>query len=301
MDGLLVVQDGILRNHQNAFKVRFRLFSSLSKPVVALGIFLLIQDKLLNFHTTLENVGFTDAKKVTVRQLLDHASGLTDVVSKLYFEREYFFRTLCVRNGKTELVSPKRVFQYIASQGDQDTPRYNNFGYDLLGIVIERVTGVQASEFIRKRILVPLGMHHTGFQHECHASETTPLTFHNTPGIKEQQNAHCGNGFLSGSLYDAYRFLSAHLTLLTPSMKSQFRQMYFYDGDVMIHTGSGDFCPTHLWKTRYRPLSKSFVYSNGHTMIVAATSQSSRSFLHTSVDVSFRKQVYAMFGLSSPF
>lgn len=300
-DGLLVVENGAIREEKNAFKERFRLFSSVSKPTVALGIFILIQDQLLHFETTLEDVGFTDAKEVTVRQLLDHTSGLVDVVSKLYFERKYCFRALCVRNDKTELVGSNRLLEYIASQGDEGVRRYNNFGYDLLGMVIERVTGVPASEFVRKRIFVPLGMHHTGFQHEGHKNEQTPLTFQNTPGIKEQQNAHCGNGFVSGSLYDAYLFVSNHLTLLAPEMKKRFKQMYFYDGDVMIHTGSGDFSRAHIHKQRYRPLSKSFVYSNGTTVIVAATSQSSRSFLHTPEGTSFRKHVYAMFGRSSPF
>src|SRR5581483_10904523 len=39
--------------------------------------------------------------------------------------------------------------------------RYSNGGYVLLGLVVERASGMDLADFMRKRIFQPLGMKHT--------------------------------------------------------------------------------------------------------------------------------------------
>ncbi len=83
-------------------------------------------------------------KDITIHQLLTHTAGITGewrIPDLIDIEKEYYSRERlldCI--AKRELV-------YKPGKGKE----YSNFGYALLGLVIEKVSGKSYNEFFRKK------------------------------------------------------------------------------------------------------------------------------------------------------
>ena len=96
-----------------------------------------------------------DGKKITVRQLLQHTSGLPDFGDS---QLDYF----AIRN---DYVSPRDVLDGVLSRPAQFAPgakfQYNNANYVVLGLLAERVAKRPIAEQIETKIVKPLGLKHT--------------------------------------------------------------------------------------------------------------------------------------------
>ena len=96
-----------------------------------------------------------DGKKITVRQLLQHTSGLPDFGDG---QLDYF----AIRN---DYVSPRDVLDGVLSRPAQFAPgakfQYNNANYVVLGLLAERVAKRPIAEQIEAKIVKPLGLKHT--------------------------------------------------------------------------------------------------------------------------------------------
>jgi CubicO group peptidase (beta-lactamase class C family) len=95
-------------------------------------------------------------QRITVRMLLNHTSGLRELHN--------LFNLAGWRNSDVQLKDD--VFYMIRRQrGLNHAPgaefAYNSTGYTLLAIIVERVSGVSFSSFIKDRIFTPLGMTHS--------------------------------------------------------------------------------------------------------------------------------------------
>jgi CubicO group peptidase (beta-lactamase class C family) len=138
-----------------------RLFQigSQSKWFTAAGILLLAKDGLLNLDdpVTRHLPDLPDGAGVTLRHLLNHQSGLGDGVAIL--EEAGRVPSGAFPFGELALLSRIRGRQF--APGTQFA--YNNFGFDVLGEVIRIVSGESRAAFLRRRILLPLGMSETWF------------------------------------------------------------------------------------------------------------------------------------------
>lgn len=96
-------------------------------------------------------------KRITIEQLLHHTSGLppdfeappfnATAVGATHFEPQPFVEKFC----QTDLTAePGTKWQY------------SNCGYDILGLILERVTALSFSELLSKRLLEPAGMRDSG-------------------------------------------------------------------------------------------------------------------------------------------
>lgn len=99
-----------------------------------------------------------DGRTVTVRQLLQHTSGLADYADLLY-----------VLNPVHQLraPTPRNLVDVGLRKGPVFRPgtgwAYSNSGYALLGMVVEATTGRSLSAEIADRIVAPLGLTNTFF------------------------------------------------------------------------------------------------------------------------------------------
>lgn len=96
------------------------------------------------------------AQRITVQQLVDHRSGLGDIFTPRYWERNAAqFRTL------------KSYIDFFASDALHFEPgkgqRYSNYGYVVLGAIIEVVSGEGYFDYVRKHVFEPAGMSGSGF------------------------------------------------------------------------------------------------------------------------------------------
>ncbi len=86
---------------------------------------------------------------VTIRQLLTHTSGLPPNSSVTDFARLY-------QPARREAIAALPSQALVSAPGT--TYAYSNLGYGVLGDLVSTVSGVSYAEFLRREILVPLGM-----------------------------------------------------------------------------------------------------------------------------------------------
>ena len=95
-------------------------------------------------------------RRITIRHLLSHASGLSDVTVLPILEE-----------GGGVGYTRDQIIDLVASQPLDFEPgtghSYSNVGYMLAGAVIERVTGTTYADYVTNEVLRPLGLDQTSF------------------------------------------------------------------------------------------------------------------------------------------
>jgi CubicO group peptidase (beta-lactamase class C family) len=157
--GMADIERGVPMTPATAFFI-----GSMSKQFTAFAIHLLAQDGKLSLDDDVRTLlpDLPDfGKKITVRHLLHHTSGLRD-----YFE---LMSMAGLRPG--DVIAEDKALALIKRQRTLNFEpgrewAYSNTGYLLLARIVQRVSGKPFPEFARERIFEPLGMTHTLFQHD---------------------------------------------------------------------------------------------------------------------------------------
>ena len=140
---------------------------SASKTFVAVVVMQMVQEGKVGLDEPIETYlpGLikgegVDGSKITVRQLLQHTSGLPD------FD-ETLFGTTDVFQYRHHYVTPRDVLDSALSKPAQFEPgtqwKYTNTNYIVLGMLVERVSQRPVGEQIDERIVKKLGLSHTYF------------------------------------------------------------------------------------------------------------------------------------------
>jgi CubicO group peptidase (beta-lactamase class C family) len=98
---------------------------------------------------------YNQAKKITIRELLEHSAGVPDYYGISAFARE---RRRNLSLG--ELARWLNAYALDFAPGSRNS--YSNSGYSLLALVIERASGERYARYLSKNIFEPRGLHHTG-------------------------------------------------------------------------------------------------------------------------------------------
>ena len=108
----------------------------------------------LNDHISKWVAGVPNGNQITIRELLNHTSGLADGFTSSSVQAK-------VPTGCTpdELLSAEAQFPPVAPPGTKWS--YSNYGYNLLGRVVELETGGSLSMAIERRIARPLHLQRT--------------------------------------------------------------------------------------------------------------------------------------------
>jgi CubicO group peptidase (beta-lactamase class C family) len=143
----------------DARRSQWRL-ASVSKVFTAIAIMRLFEDGTIrlddNVNLYLKHIRLPDtfSQPITIRELLLHRAGLDD-----WFVGDGF------RSGRQpsmlEVMAahlPARVYPPGVVEF------YSNYGYGLLGAVIEDVTGQRFEEYMQRSVLIPLGMRDSTFE-----------------------------------------------------------------------------------------------------------------------------------------
>lgn len=153
--------------------MRFRI-ASISKPITAAMILRLIElgllkldDRVFDFlKIALPADADPRLKKITIQHLLHHTAG---------FDRDKsfdpMFRPLIIaKDQKTRPpAGPMEIIHYMTRRPLDFDPgeryAYSNFGYCLLGRVIEKATGLSYEAAVQKHVLTPIGVKHMQLGH----------------------------------------------------------------------------------------------------------------------------------------
>ncbi len=150
----------------------FRI-GSISKPITSMAILQLVQEGKLQLDAPMvpllgrvtlppELIVDTRWNQITVRHLLWHAGGWDRNVTFDPMTDAESLDALGLTLPLREPVEFDRLVRYMATQPLQFTPgtneKYSNFGYGLLGRILERVTGEPYETYVQRKLMVPLGI-----------------------------------------------------------------------------------------------------------------------------------------------
>ncbi|KQL43971.1 penicillin-binding protein [Brevibacillus choshinensis] len=131
--------------------------ASVSKAFTAMGIMLLQEQGKIEYEDKVDSI-LPDFpyRDITVRNLLSHTSGLPDYMDLF---AQYWDRTKIATNA--DVLEQLGVHQPAVLFQPNEKFEYSNTGYVLLGSIIEKVSGMSFSEFLKMYIFTPLEMENT--------------------------------------------------------------------------------------------------------------------------------------------
>ncbi|UCG00640.1 MAG: beta-lactamase family protein [Candidatus Heimdallarchaeota archaeon] len=188
---------------------------SLSKAVTATAIMQLVEQDLIDLNVDVNDyldtfkVPATFPEPITVTHLLSHTSGLQNTLAPVYLTTDENLPTL-EEVIRAEL--PKRIIP------PGQAAMYSNFGYALLGYIVELVSGMPFPDYIRSAIFNPLGMNNSYFERVLpeealdHLSSAYHYSAHQgyVLGSSEYATMSPAAGLIT-TAEDYGRFLIAHL------------------------------------------------------------------------------------------
>jgi CubicO group peptidase (beta-lactamase class C family) len=130
---------------------------SMTKQFTAVGILMLMEQGSLSLQDSITkfiNDYPTNGNVITIHNLLTHTSGIKSY-TELGKWRKFW------RND----VTTQEMIDFFKTEPMDFKPgemwHYSNSGYFLLGVIIEKVSGISYGEFVTKKIFEPLGMKNT--------------------------------------------------------------------------------------------------------------------------------------------
>jgi len=156
--GLADREHGIANTVDTGFRI-----GSMNKMFTAVSIMQLVQagkigldDPLGKFLTDYPNKEL--ASQVTIRELLTHTGGTGDIFGPQFAAHRLQLRTLAdyenLYGARAPLFKPGSRFDY------------SNYGFILLGLVIEKVSGQSYYDYVRDHVYAPAGMTSSGSEPE---------------------------------------------------------------------------------------------------------------------------------------
>jgi CubicO group peptidase (beta-lactamase class C family) len=147
--GLADVENGVPAKPDTVYEI-----GSITKQFTATMVMQLIEEGKIKLEDRVASI-LPDTpptwKDVTVKHLLNHTSGIPSYTSLPAFD------TFMVQSGaQRDLLKLVSGLPLDFEPGDKWS--YNNTGYYLLGLILEKVTGKTYRQALRERITAPLGM-----------------------------------------------------------------------------------------------------------------------------------------------
>ncbi|TAE17419.1 MAG: serine hydrolase [Bacteroidetes bacterium] len=147
----------ILLNKNNIFPI-----GSLTKPFTSILILKLIEQKLISLDDKINKFipEYPRGSEITIQNLLTHTSGIYEELRNSKYLQQLY--------SKKTFNHDEKMSFFINEPLDFDPGSkfsYCNSGYTLLGIIIEKITGVSYSQNLKKYIFKPLKMNNTGFDY----------------------------------------------------------------------------------------------------------------------------------------
>ncbi|WP_410813507.1 serine hydrolase domain-containing protein [Micromonospora sp. 067-2] len=146
---------------------KFRI-GSFTKPFVSATLLTLVGEGRLSLDDTVDRWlpgvvkgNGNDGRKVTVRHLLQHTSGIPEYVQGL----TYLFTRDTFEKQRLATVTPQQAVALAMTFKPDFAPgtrwNYSNTNYVLAGMIIESVTGTTWQQAVIDRVLVPLDLRDT--------------------------------------------------------------------------------------------------------------------------------------------
>ena len=161
-----------IATHEKVTPTSLFRIASISKPITAVGILQLIEQEKLSLDDKIydllkfeqyakETPEFDERlKEITIRHLLEHRGGWDRGES---FDAMFRAVQFAEQLGTPPPAGPAEIIRVMFGQKLDFSPgeryAYSNYGYCLLGRVIEELTGQSYEEYTKQHVLAPAGIH----------------------------------------------------------------------------------------------------------------------------------------------
>ncbi len=209
---------------------------SISKQFTVAAILLLqeqgklsLDDKVARFIPDL-----TRAKEVTIRQLLSHTSGYQD-----FWPQDYVMPMML------QSTTAEKILNGWARKPLDFEPgtrwQYSNTNYVIAGVIVEKASGTPFIQFLREKVLAPVGVKNAADTDQAKLGETDPLGYIRyglgplRPAPKEGQGWMFAAGELAMPAEDLARWDISIInqTLLKPASYREF------ETEILLKNGAG--------------------------------------------------------------
>ena len=211
---------------------------SMTKPVTAVALMMLYEEARVHLDDPVEaflpefktqQVLIPDAKsldqtapiktKMTIRHLLTHTSGLSYLSNPRLLGETYAKEKLGLDLAYGGLDKMVRRIAELPLEWEPGTKWQYSAAIDVIGRIVEVVSGLSLDEYFATRIFEPLGMTDTGFSIPDSKMSRFPalylaapggMTLYEAPDVSAWRqgkvDTFCGGGGLAGAIDDYWRF-----------------------------------------------------------------------------------------------
>jgi len=219
------------------------------KTFTAVSVFLLqeegrlgIDDPVTDYLSAKELKGLENADKCTIRQLLQHSSGIYNYIQNLKFQTASL-------NDLPKVWTPDELLSYARGKEAYFAPGtdvlYSNTNYVLLGMIIEKVTGTPYYEFFKERIFGPVGMVFT----DCAAIDPVP---HGLVG--GYVDFYSKKELINSTYYSGWDYYTADGGLISNAYDLNLFLTHLFDGEILSEVSLNEMLS---WKAPKK------IYGNG--------------------------------------
>ena len=241
-------------NIPNSPLTKFRI-ASLTKQFTAAAILSLQEQGKLKVTDTISSyvADLPPAwRQITIHQLLTHTSGLPEYTSPPEIEKTFNLTG----------ASPEQLLNLVKSQPLNFAPgtklAYCNTGYLLLGMVIEKASGVDYASFLKQSIFTPLRLNDTGYDVRSDILPGRADGYRIKNGkLENAGSVDVSVPFSAGGIYstvgDLYRWSEALATgrLLSADSRRQMFTIYPEAAGYGAHYGYGVVIAERFGQTLY--------------------------------------------------
>jgi CubicO group peptidase (beta-lactamase class C family) len=146
---------------------------SITKTLVAAGTLSLVTDGMLSLDTPVREIlpelsfdnPWHKSKPILVRHLLDHTAGLPNI--RLW----HLLNNKATPDSELDEIfkNDPALLQVTSVPGEHFS--YSNLGYNILAMVIERVTGQRYETLLQQQLLLPVGMPNSSFHYHSQTGD----------------------------------------------------------------------------------------------------------------------------------
>ena len=193
--------------------------ASITKPITAAALLVLVQRGLVDLDRPIEqylrggrlNAHAGPAEDVTVRRVASHCAGLP-LHYHFFYDDEPF--------GKPPMAETMRRYANVVTPPGERY-LYSNLGYGLLDHLISEVSGRPFADFVRREVLLPLGMHRSSVDIDGALRDDAAVRY-GADGVAYPfyDFDHPGGSAVFASAHDLLRFAMANVGTPLPDQRS---------------------------------------------------------------------------------
>jgi len=219
---------------------------SIVKTFTAVTILLLqeegklhIDDPVSQYLTGNETEGLENADKSTLRQLMQHSSGIFNYIQSTKFQTASL-------NDLDKTWKPDELLEYAQNKEPYFSPGtdvlYSNTNYILLGMIIEKVTGKPYYQVFEEILFDPLGLVFT----QCAATDPVPDDI-----IRGYVDFYSNRNLINATFYSGWDYFTADGGLISNTFDLNIFMTALFSGQLLSASSMEEFLSWQTPKKEY--------------------------------------------------